>query len=223
MELTRIALSPSTALELELLAGGCRSVAGVDEVGRGSLAGPVVAAAVVLPAWLLQQPDELAEVRDSKLLSPAARTRLAQAVRRLAAAVGIGFISAQDIDHCGIVACTRQAMAQAIGELALRPDYVIVDFLPLPELDLPNRGILDGDALCLSIAAASIVAKVARDRLMEQQDLLYPEYGFGRHKGYGTPEHLAALQRLGPCALHRRSFAPVRDCMGGAGDGADLE
>lgn len=218
MEPTSISPGPSTAWELELLAGGRHVIAGVDEVGRGSLAGPVVAGAVVLPAWLLHQPGELAEVRDSKALTPATRTRLAQTIRRLAIAVGIGIVSAQDIDRFGIAPCTRRAMINAIQSLPVQPDYALIDFLTLPELGLPHRGIPDGDALCLSIAAASIVAKVARDRLMEQQDLQYSEYGFARHKGYGTPEHLAALQRVGPCSLHRRSFAPLRERLGEAYD-----
>ncbi len=207
-------IAPSTQMELQLLARGCRWVAGLDEVGRGSLAGPVVAAAVVLPSAVLRQPAELAEVRDSKMLTPLARTRLAQTIRQQAAALGIGIVSAPDIDRYGIAPCTRMAMQQAVAELSIRPDFALVDFITLPDLDLPHYGVVDGDALCLSIAAASVVAKVARDRLMEQQDLIYPDYGFARHKGYCTATHLEALQAAGPCELHRRSFAPVRDVLG---------
>ena len=203
---------------MTLLASGYHIIAGVDEVGRGSLAGPVVAAAVVLPRWLLLQPDQLAEVRDSKQLLPSARTRLDAIIRRLALAVGVGIVSAGEIDQEGIAACTRHAMGQAVRGLPIRPDYVLIDWLPVPELGLPHRGVVDGDALCISIAAASIVAKVARDRLMEEEDQHYQGYGLGQHKGYGTAAHLEALQRLGPCPLHRRTFAPVRQYLMGVFD-----
>jgi ribonuclease HII len=195
------------ALESELWAAGYRAIAGVDEVGRGPWAGPVVAAAVILPS----DPDTLApllgQVDDSKRLTPCQRERLFSAIQQLALAVGLGRVEAGEIDCIGIAAATRQAMTQALAALA--PDFVLLDFLTLPEFPLPQHGVPHGDALSLSIAAASIIAKVTRDRWMVEQEAIYPGYGFARHKGYGTAEHRAALVRLGPCALHRTSFAPV--------------
>ena len=197
------------ALEAELWLAGYHAIAGVDEVGRGPWAGPVVAAAVILPA----DPDTLApllgKVDDSKRLTPRQREQLFGAIQQLALAVGVGRVAASEIDCIGIAAATRQAMTQALDALASRPDFVLLDFLTLPELSLPQRGVPHGDALSLSIAAASIIAKVTRDRWMVEQAAIYPGYGFARHKGYGTAEHHAALVRLGPCALHRMSFAPV--------------
>jgi len=197
------------ALEAELWLAGYHAIAGVDEVGRGPWAGPVVAAAVILPA----DPDTLApllgKVDDSKRLTPRQRERLTGAVQQLALAVGVGRVEAREIDGIGIAAATRQAMTQALDALASRPDFVLLDFLTLPELSLAQCGVPHGDALSLSIAAASIIAKVTRDRWMVEQAAIYPGYGFARHKGYGTAEHHAALVRLGPCALHRMSFAPV--------------
>jgi len=197
------------ALEAELWLAGYHAIAGVDEVGRGPWAGPVVAAAVILPA----DPDTLApllgKVDDSKRLTPRQREQLFGAIQQLALAVGVGRVAASEIDCIGIAAATRQAMTQALDALASRPDFVLLDFLTLPELSLPQCGVPHGDALSLSIAAASIIAKVTRDRWMVEQAAIYPGYGFARHKGYGTAEHHAALVRLGPCALHRMSFAPV--------------
>ena len=188
---------------------GYRRIAGVDEVGRGCLAGPVAAAAVIIPyrlraAWF-------AHVRDSKLLSPPQRERLSQRIREVALAVGVGVVSVEIIDTRGIAVATRLAMKQAIEQLAPPPDCLLIDFVRLPEVPLPQKGVVDGDSLCFSIACASIVAKVARDKLMVELDKTYPGYGLARHKGYGTREHLACLRRLGPCPLHRRSFKPVQD------------
>jgi ribonuclease HII len=197
------------ALESELWAAGYRAIAGVDEVGRGPWAGPVVAAAVILPP----DPDALApllgQVDDSKRLSPCWRERLFGAIQQLALAVGVGRVEAREIDCIGIAAATRQAMTLALDAPALQPDFMLLDFLTLPGFSLPQRGVSHGDAISLSIAAASIIAKVTRDRWMVAQEAIYPGYGFARHKGYGTAEHHAALVRLGPCALHRTSFAPV--------------
>jgi ribonuclease HII len=196
-------------LEADLWTAGYRAIAGVDEVGRGPWAGPVVAAAVILPP----DPDALTpllgQVDDSKRLASSERERLFNPIQYLALATGIGRVEPGAIDRVGIAAATRQAMRQALAALAVQPDFVLLDYLTLPDLPLPQRGVPHGDALSLSIAAASIVAKVTRDRWMIEQEMNYPGYGFARHKGYGTTEHHTALVRLGPCELHRLSFAPM--------------
>jgi ribonuclease HII len=180
-------------------------------VGRGPMAGPVVAAAVVLDpsnavAWW-------GELRDSKLLSARARQRLAEAIRH-SAEVGVGVVGHEVIDAVGITVATCRAMRMALEELCPAPDYILVDGRPLRHLALPHKALVGGDRRCLSIAAASIVAKVERDRLMVEYDGLFPGYGFARHKGYPTAEHVRALAELGPCAIHRRSWAPVRAITG---------
>jgi ribonuclease HII len=187
---------------------GLARVAGVDEAGRGPWAGPVVASAVVLP------PDPavaraLAGVRDSKQLSPRQRERLFAVIQAVAASWAVGVVPSEEIDRLGILPATRLAMRQAVEGLSDSPHALLVDAVRLPAISLPQRSLIHGDALCFSIAAASIVAKVTRDRLMAEMDGLYPGYGFARHKGYGTPQHAAALRDLGPCPIHRRSFAPV--------------
>ncbi len=202
---------PTFRREAALWRAGFRLIAGVDEVGRGPLAGPVVAAAVVLPArarfsWL-------ADVNDSKLLTPAQRECLAGHIRKKALAVGLGLQTPQRIDELGIAVAGRLAMAQALAALEPAAEYALIDAFTLAGVDLPQEGIIHGDALCLSIAAASIIAKVERDKMMVDYDDLYPAYGFRRHKGYPTPEHLRALSRDGPSPIHRRSFAPVRACL----------
>ncbi len=199
---------PDWSAERLLWKQGYLRVAGVDEVGRGPLAGPVVAAAVVFPRSF--RASKLPGLRDSKQLTSAARERLAPQVRRYATGVGVGSASHAEIDALGIVGATVAAMARAIRQLPQAADHLLVDALRLECDGLPCRAIIHGDALCCSIAAASIVAKVARDSLMVKLDALHRGYGFARHKGYPTPEHLAALERLGPTPLHRRSFAPVR-------------
>ena len=202
---------PTFRREAALWRAGFRLIAGVDEVGRGPLAGPVVAAAVVLPArarfsWL-------AHVRDSKLLTAPQRERLAGHIRKRALAVGLGLQTPERIDELGIAVAGRLAMAQALAALEPAAEYALIDAFTLAGVDLPHEGIIHGDALCLSIAAASIIAKVERDRMMVDYDDVYPDYGFRRHKGYPTPEHLRALSRGGPSPIHRRSFAPVRACL----------
>ncbi|GBD06430.1 Ribonuclease HII [bacterium HR21] len=178
-------------------------VAGVDEVGRGALAGPVVAAAIILPPGF----TPALPVRDSKELTPGQRQRVVGYLQQHAVAYALGWVDAVLIDTLTIVRATLLAMEQALRGLSVRPDFVLVDGPLFPAIDLPGRALVDGDQRCLSIAAASIVAKVARDSWMiEVADLRYPEYGFARHKGYGTRQHWAALRRHGPCALHRRSF-----------------
>ncbi|MCL0070807.1 ribonuclease HII [Dehalococcoidia bacterium] len=201
--------SPSFIEEERLWQQGYRLVAGIDEVGRGPLAGPVVAAAVILSpesrlSWLHQ-------VRDSKRLAPRKREFLSSCIQREALAVGVGVVLPDTIDACGIVAATRLAMRLAVEKLAQSPDFLLIDWITMPELDIPQRSITRGDNFSRSIAAASIVAKVYRDRLMMEYDSLYSGYGFARNKGYPTIEHLAKLRRLGCCPIHRASFAPVRE------------
>lgn len=206
---------PDFAEEEKLWGHGYRFVAGIDEVGRGPLAGPVMAAAVILPTPF--SPPWLPLVRDSKELTPKRREALFHLIQEQAVAVGVGAASVEVIDSQGIVAATRQAMVEAISQLSPVPAFLLIDSVTLPTLPLPQKSLKRGDSQCLSIACASIVAKVTRDRLMAEMDRLYPGYGFARHKGYGTTEHLLALRRQGVCPLHRRSFGPVRGVLDGAG------
>jgi ribonuclease HII len=209
-----MALRPIPDLELEralAAESGVSWVAGVDEAGRGALAGPVFAAAVILPLEVHEILERLAGVRDSKLLTPGMREKLFPIICECAPGFGIGSASAEWIDRFGILPATRRAMTNAIRDLAPAAEAVLVDGpLRLFGMNLPQRPIVRGDQLSMSIAAASILAKVSRDRYMIALDERYPDYGFARHKGYGTAEHLAALGRLGPCPEHRRSFAPLR-------------
>ena len=187
------------------LKGHCH-IAGTDEVGRGPLAGPVVAAAVILPAGF---PDE--RVVDSKKLTPVQRERLYGVIYRHAVSVGIGIVDALEIDRINILQASLQAMAMAVNNLSPRPDYLLIDgTFPIP-VPLPQEPIAKGDALSVSIAAASIVAKVTRDRLMGLYHLYYPDFGFVRHKGYPTREHRAAICRFGCSPIHRRTFRGVRE------------
>ena len=210
---------PDLQLERALAAAcGAGCVAGVDEAGRGALAGPVFAAAVVLPLDDPQLAEVLRGVRDSKLLTPATRERLFDVICARATAYGIGQASAATIDRVNILAATRLAMAEAIGALAPAATAVLIDGpIRLADVALPQRPVIGGDRLSLSIAAASILAKVSRDRAMIALDAHYPGYGFARHKGYGTAEHLRALAALGPCAEHRLTFAPRRGGAAAAG------
>ena len=196
---------PSLEREAALWREGRGLVAGVDEAGRGPLAGPVVAAAVVFPAFA----KPIRGLRDSKLLTAAARERLAALVRVRALAVAVGAASVREIDRFNIRRAAVLAMRRALARLAVRPDVVLVDGLPCPELGCPHQAIVDGDARCHSIAAASVIAKTVRDRLMGLLGGRHPAYAWASNKGYGTPEHLAALAALGFTAHHRRSFSPV--------------
>ena len=189
---------------------GYSFIAGIDEVGRGPLAGPVVAAAVILPEKI-KRANWLNDVRDSKLLSAAQRESLFNYIQKTAVSLGIGMINSQTIDIQGIAKATRLAMKQAVEQLSPRPDFLLIDYVKLPEVPLPQKGVVDGDGICFSIACASIIAKVTRDRLMIELDTIYPGYGLANHKGYGTKEHLDCLKRFGPCPIHRRSFRPVKD------------
>ena len=202
---------PSMVEEKLLEAQGYKLIAGVDEVGRGALAGPVVAGAVILPSSL--DANWIGKVKDSKQLTPALREILFQYIHDGAISTGIGASDHEVIDAQGIIKATRLAMKSAIEQLSRTPQYLIIDYMRLPEVPLPQNGITHGDSMCLSIACASIIAKVARDHLMVEMDGLYPGYGLAQHKGYGTQNHLACLQRLGPSHIHRRSFRPVRDVI----------
>ncbi|WP_352432151.1 ribonuclease HII [Pyrinomonas sp.] len=195
-----------TALEEEARSGGFHLVAGVDEVGRGALAGPVVAAAVILdPRAPLPH-----KLNDSKLLAAAERERIAAELARTSIAIGLGAVEADEIDRLDILRATQRAMSMAIERLDPKPDFLLIDgHLGLRDVPLPQRAIVRGDAFSASIAAASVIAKTWRDRLMRDYDALYPQYGFAQHVGYGTRAHLAALRAYGPCPLHRRSFRGV--------------
>ncbi len=183
---------------------GCRLLAGADEAGRGALAGPLVAAAVILPEGMA-----LKGLRDSKKLTPARREALYSEIARLAVAWNWACLSPEEIDGSGIQEANRQALREAVLGLEPLPELVMVDWLEIPGLGIPQRGLPGGDGLIPCISAASVMAKVIRDRLMRQLDLLFPGYGFARHKGYATAEHLEALRERGPCPLHRRSYMPV--------------
>lgn len=194
-----------TFFEQEVFNEGFSIIAGVDEVGRGPLAGPVVAGACILP-----RNKVFPGVDDSKKLSPKARRKIRDMLLDDADVYcGIGVVSVERIDEINILEATKEAMVKAISNLSLSPDFLLVDGLYLPH-DIPCKKVIQGDSKSVSIAAASILAKEYRDDLMVELHQLYPDYGFDRHKGYGTPSHLEALKLLGPCQCHRKSFAPVR-------------
>lgn len=185
---------------------GYRSIAGIDEAGRGPLAGPVVAAAVVLP-----ESFSLPGLNDSKLLTAAARNRLYPLIWQQALAVGVGVSRADEIDRINILQATLASMMRAVSRLRQPADFLLVDGITPVPLPLAQKTVKKGDSRSLSIAAASVVAKVVRDRIMVAYDRLYPAYGFAGHKGYSSPSHRDAVARHGPCACHRRSFAGVRE------------
>lgn len=199
---------------MALLSQGYSFIAGLDEAGRGCLAGPVVAAAVILPLDDTACATYLRGVRDSKQLTALARESLYDVIMQYALAVGVGMGSVELIDERNILQATKFAMRSAIEQLSIPPHALLLDALLLHDVPLPQRSIIKGDARCLSIAAASIIAKVTRDRLMLQLDQQYPVYGFAQHKGYGTEAHLAALRTHGASPIHRQSFAPVRELYG---------
>jgi ribonuclease HII len=202
---------PTLVRENALISQGYKLIAGIDEVGRGALAGPVVAAAVILP----QSTDyaRLRDVRDSKEISPVKRDLLYGLIVDEAFSIGVGITSSQIIDSMNILNATKLAMRQAIEQLACLPDFILIDGMTIPRLNIRQEGIVDGDKLCLSIACASIIAKVTRDRIMADLDAVYPNYGLARHKGYGTRHHLDCLNQYGPSPIHRFSFAPVRETI----------
>ncbi len=192
---------------------GYELIAGIDEVGRGALAGPVVASAVILPhsvglPWF-------GLVRDSKELGSRKRELLFNLINSEAVAVGTGIVTSKVIDSINILSATKLAMLQAVEKLSSPPSFLLIDRLTLSQCPIPQRGITRGDKSCLSIACASIVAKVTRDHIMEEFDRVYPGYGFASHKGYGTREHISSLQKFGPSPIHRLYFAPVRNVIAG--------
>jgi len=202
---------PNLDHENELKSQGYELVAGIDEVGRGALAGPVVAGAVILPHPASLTRFEL--VRDSKELDYKKRETLFDFIMKEALAVGIGIIPPQVIDSVNILKATKLAMMQAVEKLSKQPHFLIIDRVTLSQCPIPQKGITRGDKLCLSIACASIIAKVTRDRMMQEFDQTYPGYGFAQHKGYGTGKHLSCLKKLGPSPIHRLYFAPVRNVI----------
>lgn len=204
---------PDTQLELAFRRSGLRFVAGIDEAGRGALAGPVVAAAVVLPAEIEQAASALAGVRDSKLMAPEARLLAFNRILDVARASAVGTADHTEIDRWGIVPATRLAMRRAIQNLGLAPEHLLLDYMFLPDWPTPQTSLVQGDTRVLSIAAASVLAKVTRDRLMEDLDRQYPGYDLKSNKGYGTPAHKRRLEARGPCSIHRRTYGPVRLCL----------
>ncbi len=215
---------PTWENERKLYAKGCSLVAGVDEAGRGAWAGPLVAGAVIFPcaavlAANLGDADSLSArlstLRDSKMLSECAREELLNIISSTALAVGVGIVSSVLVDVIGLGAANRLAMARAVRDLGIWPDYLLIDAFRLPSIRVPQLPIIKGDAYCMSIAAASIVAKVTRDRIMYHQDTLCPGYSFGQHKGYGTPHHVEALFKLGVSSQHRHSYAPIKALLAG--------
>ena len=194
------------SFERKALAQGYQSIAGIDEVGRGPLAGPVVAAAVILPVDF-----ELLEVNDSKQLSAEKRDFLFAEIMTRATAVGVGIIPEAVIDEINIYQATKRAMESAVSQLSVAADYLLLDAMTLEKINLPQENIIKGDTKSISIAAASIVAKVIRDRMMADYAEQYPGYGFEKNAGYGTKAHLLGLEKQGPCPIHRKTFAPVKD------------
>lgn len=203
--------SPTLEFEQGLWAQGCLSVAGIDEAGRGAWAGPVSAGAVILPA----DPDILTRlegVRDSKLMTPSERETMFDVITANASSWAVGKADAEEIDRIGILNATKNAMKRAIKGLGTQPDHLLIDYVRLHDVIIPQTGIKHGDMLSLSIACASVLAKVTRDRYMRgEAAALYPQYGFDQHKGYGTKQHQQALAEFGPCPIHRKSFRPLAD------------
>ncbi len=199
-------MSCSLRHERKLYKQGVEIIAGIDEAGRGPLAGPVVAAAVILPRRFGHD-----VLTDSKKLTPAVRDQLYEELTCSGAVRwAVAILDAPEIDRLNILRATHEAMRQAVAGLPLEPQHVLIDGLPVRPFPLPQTAIVQGDGQSFSIAAASIIAKVTRDRIMLEMDALYPQYGFARHKGYGTPEHRAAIEAHGPTPIHRRSFMPIR-------------
>lgn len=185
-------------------------IAGFDEAGRGALAGPVVAAAVVLPQDYSLLDSTLVEVRDSKQMTPDARAEAFELIHELAVASAVGVADHDEVDTYGIVPSTQLAMIRALGNLPTTPEHLLLDYIFLPDCPTPQTSLVRGDVRVLSIAAASVVAKVTRDRMMVDYHGRYPGYYLNTNMGYGTPAHQGALRELGPCPIHRRSFAPIR-------------
>lgn len=205
-------LQALSLMEKKAFQEGYHFIAGLDEVGRGPIAGPVVAAAVILPQGFL-----LPGVNDSKQLSSTKRQKLAGEIKDGALAWSIAAINPPYLDRINILNATRQAMGLAVKHLTLQPDYLLIDALKLKDIPIPQSAVIKGDSLSISIACASIIAKVERDELMRNMDMVFPGYNFSRHKGYATREHLEHLFAQGPCPLHRVSFEPVKSIVAGPG------
>ncbi len=203
--------TPSFTEEKKLEAQGYQRIAGIDEVGCGALAGPVVAAAVILPCHI--DTPWLKQIKDSKQLTATRREFLSHHIREIAISVGIGIVIHEVVDTQGLTKARRLAMKTAIDQLSPPPEALLIDYMLLSEVPLPQKGIKHGDSLCVSIACASIIAKVFRDHLMIELDRVHPGYGLAQHKGYGTKEHLSCLRRLGPSPIHRQTFKPVREII----------
>lgn len=201
-------MGPTQEFERVARLCGYRRIAGIDEAGRGPLAGPVVAAAVILPSRC-----RLLGINDSKQLPAKDREEAYTAILEQAVGVGVGSADVGEIDQLNILEATRLAMRRAVDQLTPPPDYLLIDAVVLLGFKVPTKPIIKGDSLSVSIAAASIIAKVTRDRLMARYHEIFPEYGFLSHKGYGTAEHLGRLARHGPCSIHRRTFAPVQEVL----------
>ena len=201
LRLERERLETMRFFEHECEKEGYTLICGIDEAGRGPLAGPVVAGAVILP-----KDCEILGINDSKKLSEKRREELFEEVKEKAAAVGVGIVGAKRIDEINILQADYEAMCEAIGTLSVMPQVLLNDAVTIPQVRIAQKSIVHGDAKSISIASASIIAKVTRDRLMTEYDALFPEYGFARHKGYGTADHYAAIKKYGPCPIHRMSF-----------------
>lgn len=204
---TNMQVNPTTSFESDLWEQGILHIAGLDEAGRGALAGPVAVGAVILPNDKALLSSTLSGARDSKQLTPRTRESLAPLIRDTAIEWAVGFATPQEIDLQGIVRATRLAALRALHQITITPQYLLTDFrLELPQVNIPQTAIIKGDAHCLSIACASILAKTERDALMRELDTQYPGYGLGKHKGYGTQAHRSALRRLGSSPIHRKTF-----------------
>jgi ribonuclease HII len=200
---------PDLHFENQLLKESCACIAGIDEAGRGAWAGPILAAAVVLPLERGDLRQSLNGVRDSKKMTPAQRQQWYASLRQTCQSIGVGRTTSRELDSMGMIAATRLAMKRALSDLDVLPDHLLIDYVTLPEVHIPQTVLKFGDSTSLSIAAASVIAKVTRDQTMITLDETYPGYGFASHKGYGTRQHKLALKVLGPCPAHRRSFSPV--------------
>jgi ribonuclease HII len=206
----RATKTASLMYEHQFQQSGCHKIMGFDEAGRGTWAGPVAAGAVCLPIERRDLQKILTGVRDSKQMTPRQRTQLAEKIKEIALAWGVGSASSSEVDDLGIVRATKLAMQRAFAMANFQPDCLLLDSLAWPEMDIPQICLIKGDTLSLSIAAASVVAKVWRDDYMRTFDEAYPQYEFGIHKGYGTAKHQAALKTYGPSPIHRMTFAPLR-------------
>lgn len=209
-DLSLIPARPDLQFEQALWAKGVRLVAGVDEAGRGALLGPVAAGAVILPAGEPDLMARLAGVRDSKEMTPAEREYWAVEIQSVAACWAVGYAAAAEIDRLGIAPATRLAACRALAQLSAQVEHLLIDYIKLPEVDIPQTSLIKGDARSLTIAAASVLAKTGRDAILVGMEAEFPGYGLAHNKGYATAEHRAAITRLGPCKQHRQSFAPIR-------------